>query len=63
MELNIQKTKIISFTRKTNSIHFNYFVKDVLILHAEYIKDLDVMLDSKLYIHCHVNFVYSQALH
>jgi hypothetical protein len=34
MELNIQKTKIISFTPKTNSVHFKYFVKDVLILRA-----------------------------
>jgi hypothetical protein len=39
MELNIQKIKIISFTRKTNG-----------------------MLDSKLYFHCYVDFVYSQAL-
>jgi hypothetical protein len=62
MELNIQKTKIISFTRKTNSIHFKYFVKDVLILRAECIKDLGLMVDSKLYFHCHVDFVYSQAL-
>jgi hypothetical protein len=62
MELNIQKTKIICFTRKTNSIHFKYFVKDVLILRAECIKDLGVMVDSKLYFHCHVDFVYSQAL-
>jgi hypothetical protein len=62
MELNIQKTKIISLTRKTNSIHFKYFVKDVLNLRAEYIKDLGVILDSKLYFHCHVDFVYSQAL-
>jgi hypothetical protein len=38
MELNIQKTKIISFTHKTNRIHFKYFVKDVLILRAEFIK-------------------------
>jgi hypothetical protein len=62
MELNNEEIKIISFTRKTNSIHFKYFVKDVLILHAECIKDLVVMVDSKLYFHCHVDFVYSQAL-
>jgi hypothetical protein len=54
MELNIQKTKIISFTCKTNSIHFKYFVKDVLILRAECIKDLGVIIDSKLYFQCHV---------
>jgi hypothetical protein len=58
MELNIQKTKIISFKRKTNSVHFNYFVKDVLIFRAECIKDLGVMVDSKFYFHCHVDFVY-----
>jgi hypothetical protein len=61
VEPNIQKTKIVSFTRKTNSIHFKYFVRDVLILRAECIKDLGVMVDGK-YFHCHVDFVYSQAL-
>jgi hypothetical protein len=34
MELNIQKNKIISFTHKTNSSHFNYYVSDVLILYC-----------------------------
>jgi hypothetical protein len=62
MEPNIQKTKIISFTRKINSIHFKYFVKSVLILRAECIKDLGVMLDSKLYFRCHVDFVHFHAL-
>jgi hypothetical protein len=37
-------------------------VKDVLILRAECIKNLGVMVDSKLHFYCHVNFVYSQAL-
>jgi hypothetical protein len=62
MELNIQKTKIISFTRKTSSIHFKYFVKYVLMLRSECIKDLGIMLCSKLYFICHVDFVYSQTL-
>jgi hypothetical protein len=62
MELSIQKTKIISLTHKTNRINFKQFVKDALILRVECIKDLGVMLDSKLYFHCHVDFVYSQAL-
>jgi hypothetical protein len=62
MQLNIQKTKIISFTRKTDSIHFKYFVKDVLILRAECIKYLGVIIDSKLHFHWRVDFVYSQAL-
>jgi hypothetical protein len=62
MELNIQKTRIISFMRKTNSVHFNYYVSNKIILHSDCIKDLGVMLHSKLYFHCHVDFVHSQAL-
>jgi hypothetical protein len=62
MELNIQKTRIISFTCKTNSVHFNYYVSNEIILRSDCIKDLGVMLDSKLYFHRHVDFVYSQAL-
>jgi hypothetical protein len=60
MELNVQKTKIIYFTRKTNSVHL-IAVSDILILHSDSIEDLGVTLDSKLYFHCHVDFVYSQA--
>jgi hypothetical protein len=62
MELNIQKMRIISFTRKTNSVHFNYYVSNEIILRSDCIKDLGVMLYSKLYFHRHVDFVYSQAL-
>jgi hypothetical protein len=58
MELNIQKTRIISFTRKTNSVHFNYYVTNEIILCSDCIKDLGVTLDSKLYFHCHVDFVH-----
>jgi hypothetical protein len=62
MELNIQKTGIIYFTRKTNSVHFNYNVSNEIILRSDCIKDLGVMLDSKLYFHRHVDFVHSQTL-
>jgi hypothetical protein len=61
MEFNIQKAKMISFTRKSISIHFKHFVKDVLILRAQCIKDTGVMADSKLYFHCRVDLLYSQA--
>jgi hypothetical protein len=47
MELNIQKTKIISFARKTNRIHFNYQVIDVSIFRTDCIEDLGFMLDSE----------------
>jgi hypothetical protein len=61
MELNIQKTRIISFTRKTNSVHFNYYFSNEIILCSDCIKDLGVMFNNKLYFR-HVDFVHSQAL-
>jgi hypothetical protein len=36
------------FHTKTNSIRFNYYVSGVSILRTDCIKDLGVMLDSKL---------------
>jgi hypothetical protein len=62
MELNVQKTRIISFTRKTNSTCFNYFVSGVSILRSDCIKDMGVMLDSKLHFHSHVDYLHSQGL-
>jgi hypothetical protein len=38
MELNIQKTRIISFTLKTNSVHFTYYVSNEIILCSDCIK-------------------------
>jgi hypothetical protein len=49
----------MSFTRKTNSVHFNYYVSN--IFRYDCIKDLSVMLESNFYFHYYVDFVYSQA--
>jgi hypothetical protein len=62
MKINTLKTNIISFTRKTISIHFNYFVSNLLIIQTDYVKDLGVMLDSKLHFHRHVDYLRSKAL-
>jgi hypothetical protein len=63
MDLNTQKTNNIYFILKTSSIHFtrNCYNGDVLILRTDFVKDLGVMLDSKLYFQ-HVNYISSQAL-
>jgi hypothetical protein len=62
MKIIIFKTNIISFTRKTKSIYFNYYSDDVLILGTDCVKNLEVMLDSKLHFHHHVDYLQSQAL-
>jgi hypothetical protein len=59
MEFNVHKTKISSFTCKTNSIHFNYYLNDVSVLCTDYVKELGVLFGSKLHFHCHVNYVHS----
>jgi hypothetical protein len=48
MQIVIQKTKIMPFACKTDSINFNYFVKDVVFLHSNCIKNFGVTLVSLL---------------
>jgi hypothetical protein len=45
-----------------NLVCFNYYVSDVSIMRSDCIRELGVMLDSKLYFNFHVYFVYTQAL-
>jgi hypothetical protein len=61
MKINTLKTNIISFTRKTNSIHFNYYVDNLLIVRTDCVKDLGVMLDGKLHFHRYIDYLYSRA--
>jgi hypothetical protein len=49
------------FTRKTNSIHFDYYVGNVVITSTDCVKELRVWLDNKLYFHHHVNYIFSAA--
>jgi hypothetical protein len=62
MEINVLKTNTIYFTRKTNSIHFNYYVVYLSIILTDFVKDLEVMLDSTLQFHRHVDYLYSRSL-
>jgi hypothetical protein len=62
MKLNFGKTTIISFTRKTNSIYFNYKLRNNLVSRSQCVKDLGVLLDCKLYFHQHIDYIFSQCL-
>jgi hypothetical protein len=57
VEIDIKETEILSSTCKTNSIRFKYPIKQ-----SYFCSDVGVMSDSKLYFHCQVSFVYSQAI-
>jgi hypothetical protein len=58
IKLNLSKTTIISFTRKTNSIYFNYNLCNNLVARSQCVKDLGVLLGCKLYFHQHINYIH-----
>jgi hypothetical protein len=62
MKLNISKTRVIAFTRKTNGRYYSYKICDWFITRTDTIKDLGVQLDSKLHFHAHVDYIFSQSV-
>ncbi|PSN54165.1 hypothetical protein C0J52_06846, partial [Blattella germanica] len=62
MEINRTKTQIISFIRKTNWIKFEYKLNGIPIPRTTCINDLGVLLDSKLYFHSHVDYLFSTSI-
>lgn len=54
-KLNVSKTKVTSFIRKTDTIPFKYKLCGSPIARKDTIKILEVFLDSKLYFHQHMD--------
>jgi hypothetical protein len=55
-----QKANVISFTLKTNTIHFDYHLGNALSTRTDCAKDLGVWLDNELFSH-HVHYIFSVA--
>jgi hypothetical protein len=55
-----QKTNVISFTRKTNSIHFDYHLGNAVITRTDCVTDLGVWLGNELFSN-HVHYIFSVA--
>jgi hypothetical protein len=62
MKLNIRKTRVIAFTRKTNVLYNTGKTWDSSITHTDSIKHLGVQLHSKLHFHAHVDYIFSQSV-
>ncbi|PNF35360.1 hypothetical protein B7P43_G02582 [Cryptotermes secundus] len=62
MKLNADKTKVITFSRKTNYLIYEYKLLHFTITRTYSVKDLGVYLDSELHFHDHVNFIFSQCI-
>jgi hypothetical protein len=62
MIINLGKITIISFSRKTNSIYFNYKLCNNLVTRSQFVKDVGVLMDCKLYFHQYIDYILSQGL-
>ena len=51
MNLNVNKTKVISFCRKTNCHGFDYKLSEWSITRTDCIRDLGVLIDTNLHFH------------
>jgi hypothetical protein len=62
MIINLGKITIIYFSRKTSSIYFNYKLCNNLVTCSQFVKDVGVLLDCKLYFHQYIDCILSKGL-
>jgi hypothetical protein len=62
MKLNIRETRVISFSRKTSTLIYDYKLCQSSITRTGSIKDLGVFTDSKLRFHNHVDYILAQCV-
>lgn len=61
MEVNVQKCNIITFARIRSPIVFSYAVKDCSLNRVSLVKDLGILLDSKLRFTEHISSVVAKS--
>lgn len=59
--LNINKCNIITYTRKTRIIDYEYKLKDKSVKRVKNIRDLGIIMDSKLSFNFHIDHILSSA--
>jgi hypothetical protein len=60
-KLNISKTRLISFSRETNTLIYDYKLRQYSIIRTNSVEDLEVFTDSKLRTHSHADYLFSQC--
>lgn len=60
--LNISKCSFITFSRLKGGVGYRYTISDSPLQHASFVKDLGVVLDSKLSFDLHIESVVKKAL-
>ncbi|KAL4720064.1 hypothetical protein ACJJTC_015781, partial [Scirpophaga incertulas] len=61
MSLNVAKCNVLTFSRKRNSIKFEYKIGQVVLNKETVIKDLGVWIDSKLSFRQHYDYIVSKC--
>lgn len=61
MSLNVSKCSVISFGRKRSLLHHDYTLTGITLKRESTIKDLGILIDSKLSFKDHVAYVVSKA--
>jgi hypothetical protein len=62
MNINAVKTKVISFSRRPNTLTLNYVICNTDILRTDCTEDLGVFLDFKLCFDQHVDYLFSDTI-
>lgn len=62
MKQNTGKITVTSFNTKTNCLKNIYKLRDSCTIQADIVKDLGVLIDSKLNFHQHVVYIFSQLI-
>jgi len=62
MIINVKKTRFISLCRETNWHSFDYILCGFSITRTECIRELGVLIDTKLHIHQRVDKIFSQTI-
>lgn len=61
MVLNASKCSSISFTRKHTTINYDYCISDQTLIRVTSVKDLGVIIDSKMTFRDHISYIVSKA--
>lgn len=61
MSLNVSKCSVISFGRKHSLVHFDYALGDEQLKRESTVKDLGVLIDSKLSFKDHIAYIIAKA--